>query len=260
MDYARLKMVAGVMRDNWGQFAESISCFEECLEISLQCLDSEDEFIGGIYNDLGNVSESLDQPDKGLEWHDKAWAIRSRSSDPTGELIAHSKSNTARCLLMLDQDQEAFRRMDAAEKAFHAASAWFHEAQKQKDFFNARLEYHMSIDLLLNQAKTGSHVRVCACWYKLAAIDIEESKYSQAIDKLREALEICGKQKRNRGDRARVLKKLSIALSFVPGYEGEAGTKAEEAKVLYEQLVHAAALTNSPGEAQFDQLVFGLHR
>ncbi len=129
MDYARLNMVAGVMWDNWGQFEKSITSFMKCLEVCRACLDVNDEFTGGIYNDLGNVSESLGKPEEAIEWHRKSWALRALSDDPTGENIAHSKSNIARSLLMLDRDEEAYKMMDEAEKIFHAASAWFHEAQ-----------------------------------------------------------------------------------------------------------------------------------
>jgi tetratricopeptide (TPR) repeat protein len=126
---AKLLMISGVMFDNWGQFENSIKQFEECLDIAQKNLDANDEFLGGIYNDLGNVSESMDEPQKAVEWHKKAWQIRSQTNDPTGEGVGHSQSNTARSLLMLGEDEEAGKMMEAAELCFHKASAWFHESQ-----------------------------------------------------------------------------------------------------------------------------------
>ena len=129
MHYARLHMVAGVMWDNLGHFHKSIGEFTSCLNICQECLHEDDEFLGGTYNDLGNVSESLGLWKEAIEWHEKSWKIRAKTDDPTGENVAHSKSNKARSLLMLDHDEDAEQMMDDACDVFFAASAWFHEAQ-----------------------------------------------------------------------------------------------------------------------------------
>jgi tetratricopeptide (TPR) repeat protein len=126
---AKLQMVAGVMWDNWGEFQKSIDCFRQCLEISEKCLEPSDEFLAGVYNDLGNTSESMNLPKIAVDYHNKAWEIRAQNQDPTGETVAHSKSNLARALLMLNEDDEAGEKMDDAGKVFNAASAWFHESQ-----------------------------------------------------------------------------------------------------------------------------------
>ncbi|KAF2794698.1 hypothetical protein K505DRAFT_360842 [Melanomma pulvis-pyrius CBS 109.77] len=59
---AKLHMISGVMFDNWGNFDNSINQFMTCLKIAQKYLNENNEFLGGIYNNLGNVSESVDKP------------------------------------------------------------------------------------------------------------------------------------------------------------------------------------------------------
>lgn len=210
MLHAKLLTVAGVMYDNWGQFQRSVDNFEQCRAICERVLDPNDEFLAGIYNDLGNTSESMNEPKTAIDWHRKAWEIRKNNVDPTEETVAHSKSNIARSLLMLDQDQDAGKMMDEACAVFQRASAWFHESQyvahsvslgsnvlltwpdschyckgnllrKENKFAEAKVEYETALRLLIEKVNASSHVRTCACYYKLGAIAIEENEIDLAL-------------------------------------------------------------------------------
>ncbi len=153
--------------------------------------------------------------------------------------------------------------------------------RKHKDFVNSRLEYQISLALLTEKVKANSHVRTCACLYKLATMDIEEGGFAEAAyvtdfvapwridqltttpfcsDRLQSALAICNKQKKNLGDRARVLNKLSEALSNVPGQEVEARKKGQTALQLYRDLAAPGSSVDVPKEQDYDALVCGLHR
>ncbi|KAL9607579.1 MAG: hypothetical protein Q9167_007518 [Letrouitia subvulpina] len=242
MHYARLHMSAGVMWDNLGHFNQSLDEFSKCLQICQTHLKSDDEFLGGIYNDLGNVSESLGQWKDAIDWHKKAWEIRAKTDDPTQENVAHSKSNKARSLLMLNQDDEAGRLMEDAGAVFGHASAWFHEAQGnlyRKQGLNALAmnQYNISLRLLLDKVKAPHHVRASSCYYKLGSIAIEEGDINLSIEYLRQALSICEIRTQNVGDRARVLNKLSQALSRSASTEEEALEKGAEALRLYREKV-----------------------
>lgn len=79
-------------------------------------------------------------------------------------------------------------------------------------------------------------------------------------DQLQELLDICNQQKHNLGDRARVLRMISKASSFIKGKEKDSGAVSQEAFRLYKQLTKISCKEEDIKDDDYDLLVYGLHK
>lgn len=212
MIHAKLATITGIMYHQWGQFHKSMLRQMECLEICEKELDPNDGYLAGMYNNLGNVAESMGDLEAAITWHEKSWKIRSTIDDVTGENMAHSKANIARSFLMLGRDEEAIKNLDDAEATFQSCDAWFHESQwaldheypylhllamsflicsihyvkanlylKNGDYKSAKVRYQKALYLLVKKAKAPQHTRTATCLYKLGVAAIDEKDYAPAM-------------------------------------------------------------------------------
>ncbi|KAL6837242.1 hypothetical protein V8C40DRAFT_260266 [Trichoderma camerunense] len=255
IDFAHLSNTRGVYFMDKGYFAEAEQHFTKCMNIRESALSPDDEELGNIFNNLGNLLYSRCKYDEALKSQLKAEIIRKKScGEVINTSVGMSQLNIGRVLWRLGQRDEARRRLAVAQGAFLRDNNWYLLAQDEGNLEGAKKLYLEGKRYMVEIGKKETHPTTSTLWYKLGCVAYDGGEDDTAMEYLERAQLLSRLNKDAKGERARVAYMLGMAFGRRYGVSDKMNENLIEAKRLRSELEGEAYREENQSEQDYDKL------